>query len=77
MQRFEYLIRGDFHNKAEDVARNFGGREVERMNAYAKAITTELNALGADGWELVQGPDGASSRNWVFKRPLAEGAKPV
>ncbi|MBI2305960.1 MAG: hypothetical protein HYU78_01525 [Rhodocyclales bacterium] len=71
MQRFEYIIRSDFHAAAEDVARSFGGRERERLNAYTQVVVGELNKLGAEGWELIQAPDLATNRNWIFKRPLA------
>lgn len=71
MQRFEYIIRSDFHETAEDVARSFGGRERERLNAYTQVITGELNKLGAEGWELIQAPDLVANRNWIFKRALA------
>ena len=71
MQRFEYLIRSDFHAVAEDAARAFGSRERERLAAYTQVILDELNRLGGLGWELIQGPDLATNRNWIFKRPLA------
>ena len=71
MQRYEYVIRSDFHVAAEDVARSFGGREKERLNAYTQVVQGELNKLGAEGWELIQAPDLATNRNWIFKRPLA------
>ncbi len=71
MQRYEYIIRSDFHATAEDVARSFGGRERERLEAYTQVVVTELNKLGAEGWELIQAPDLAANRNWIFKRPLA------
>lgn len=68
MQRFEYLIRSDIHQQAEDVARSFGSKERERLNAYTGIVSSELNKLGAEGWELVQAPDLATNRNWIFKR---------
>lgn len=72
MQYFEYLVRSDLHDMAEDVARSFGSRERERLNAYSNVVVTELNRLGLLGWELVKAPDAATNRNWIFKRPLAE-----
>ncbi len=74
MPCFEYLIRSDFHEEAEKVARSFGGRERERLTAYTQVMQSELNKLGAQGWELVQAPDLASNRNWIFKRATAEPA---
>lgn len=71
MQGFEYIIRSDFHEAAEEVARSFGGRERERLAAYTKVVTGELNKLGAEGWELIQAPDLVANRNWIFKRALA------
>ncbi|MBK8523199.1 MAG: hypothetical protein IPL58_03185 [Betaproteobacteria bacterium] len=71
MQGYEYIIRSDFHETAENAARPFGGRERERLNAYTDVVITELNKLGAAGWELIQAPDAATNRNWIFKRPLA------
>ena len=71
MQRFEYLIRSNFHEEAENAARPFGGKERERLNAYTQVLVTNLNKVGAEGWELVQAPDSAANRNWIFKRPLA------
>ncbi|KAF0811344.1 hypothetical protein IGB42_04181 [Andreprevotia sp. IGB-42] len=71
MQRFEYLTRSDFHEAAENAARAFGGREKERLSAYAQAVSTELNKLGAEGWELLQAPDSTANRMWIFKRPQA------
>jgi len=68
MQSFEYLIRSDFHEAAEEAARAFGSRERERLNAYTQVVQRELNKLGAEGWELVQAPDLAANRNWIFKR---------
>lgn len=74
MQCFEYIIRSDFHDEAENTARTYGGRERERRNAYNMVLEAELNKLGAQGWELVSSPDADSNRNWVFKRPLARKA---
>ncbi len=71
MQCFEYLVRSDFHARAEDIARPFGSRERERLAAYTQSILTDLNLLGSEGWELIQGPDAQTNRNWIFKRPLA------
>jgi hypothetical protein len=71
MQHFEYLIRSDLHDMAEDVARPFGSRERERLKAYTEVMAAELNKLGALGWELVKAPDTATNRNWIFKRPMA------
>jgi hypothetical protein len=71
MQRFEYLIRSDLHIEAENAARPFGGRERERLSAYTQVVLVELNKLGAQGWELIQSPDLATNRNWVFKRLVA------
>lgn len=71
MQCFEYLIRNNFHEQAEEAARAFGGKERERMNAYADIVMAELNKLGSQGWELIQAPDLATNRNWIFKRMLA------
>ena len=71
MQRFEYIIRSDFHETAENVARGFGSRERERLQAYTQVVAAELNKLGAEGWELIQAPDLAANRNWIFKRPLS------
>jgi len=70
MQKFEYMICSDFHEEAENVARTFGSKERERLNAYTRVVEASLNRLGADGWELVQVPDLAGNRNWIFKRPL-------
>lgn len=72
MQRFEYLVRGDIHQMAENEARAFGSREKERSQAYGQVVANELNKLGAEGWELLQAPDQISNRNWIFKRPLAD-----
>lgn len=71
MQRFEYIIRSDFHETAENVSRAHGSRERERLVAYTDVVVKELNKLGAEGWELIQGPDLATNRNWIFKRLLA------
>ena len=71
MQKYEYLVRSDIHQMAENEARIFGSREKERLQAYGQIVTGELNKLGAQGWELVQAPDQAANRNWIFKRPLA------
>lgn len=68
MQRFEYLVRGDFDEMAEDESRSYGGNERERTKAYAQTISRELNKLGGDGWELVQAPDQSGNHNWIFKR---------
>lgn len=70
MPRFEYLVRSDFHEEAENAARVHGGRERERLKAYDQVVESMLNQLGALGWELIQAPDAASNRQWVFKRPL-------
>jgi len=70
MQCFEYLVRSDLHEGAENVARTYGGKERERLSAYNNVVVTELNKLGALGWELIQAPDMATNRNWIFKRPL-------
>ncbi len=71
MKRYEYLVRSDFHGDAEDASRSYGGKERERMKAYDEAVELALNKLGAQGWELVQAPDAATNRQWIFKRPLA------
>lgn len=71
MQHFEYLVRSDLHDMAEDIARPFGSKERERLNAYTQVVASELNKLGAEGWELVKAPDVATNRNWIFKRPRA------
>jgi hypothetical protein len=71
MQRFEYLVRSDIHEQAENIARTFGSRERERLSAYTQYVLAELNKLGGQGWELVQAPDVATNRNWIFKRALA------
>jgi len=71
MQKFEYLVRGDFDEQAENAARTCGSRESERVKAYSKSINDELNRLGGEGWELVQAPDQTSNHNWIFKRLLA------
>lgn len=71
MQKFEYLVRGDFDEQAENAARACGSRESERLKAYSKSINDELNRLGGEGWELVQAPDQTSNHNWIFKRLLA------
>jgi hypothetical protein len=71
MQKFEYLVRSDFDEMAEDAARAFGNRESERLRAYSQTINDELNKLGAEGWELIQAPDQTNNHNWVFKRPIA------
>jgi hypothetical protein len=68
MQKFEYLVRGDFDELAENASRACGSRESERNKAYSKSISDELNRLGADGWELVQAPDQSNNHNWIFKR---------
>jgi hypothetical protein len=70
MQSFEYLVRSDLHEKAENAARPHGSRERERLSAYTEVVSSELNKLGAQGWELVQAPDLATNRNWIFKRLL-------
>lgn len=69
MQGFEYIVRSDFHDAAENAARAYGSRESERLKAYETVLTAELNKLGSQGWELVSAPDAASNRNWIFKRP--------
>lgn len=68
MQKFEYLVRSDIHLIAENAARPFGNRERERLQAYSDTVAAELNRLGGQGWELVQAPDQATNRNWIFKR---------
>ncbi len=68
---FEYLVRSDFHEEAENAARALGGKERERMNAYIRVLERELNKLGEQGWELIQAPDTTDNRNWIFKRPVA------
>lgn len=70
MQKFEYLVRGDFDEAAENAARACGSRESERNKAYSQSVNNELNRLGGEGWELVQAPDQSSNHNWIFKRPL-------
>lgn len=70
MQKFEYLVRGDFDEQAENAARACGSHESDRLKAYSASINNELNRLGADGWELVQAPDQSSNHNWVFKRQM-------
>jgi hypothetical protein len=77
MESFEYLVRSNFHDQAENAARVHGGKERERATAYMRVLETELNKLGADGWELIQAPDAASNRNWIFKRSLARKAAGV
>jgi hypothetical protein len=72
MQKFEYLIRSDFDEKAENASRSFGSKEGERKKAYAVAINEELNKMGAEGWELVQAPDQIGNNNWIFKRSVTE-----
>jgi len=72
MQRFEYLVRGDFEEKADDESRSFGSRESERTKAYAQSLGRELNKLGAEGWELVQAPDQIGNHNWIFKRAILD-----
>lgn len=74
MQCFEYLVRSDFHEEAEKVARTYGSKERERLSAYTQVVVTELNKLGRQGWELIQAPDLGTNRNWIFKRPLDLGA---
>ena len=69
MQRYEYLIRSDIHQLAEDIARSHGSKERERLKAYTEVVLTELNKLGGEGWELMQAPDLTTNRNWIFKRP--------
>ncbi|GAB3252665.1 hypothetical protein [Chitinimonas naiadis] len=71
MQRFEYMVCTTFHVEAENVARSFGGREKERLQAYSEVVVKELNKLGAQGWELMQAPDQSANRNWIFKRQMA------
>lgn len=71
MQHFEYLIRSDLHDMAEDVARPFGSRERERLKAYTEVVAAELNKLGSLGWELVKAPDTVTNRSWIFKRAMA------
>jgi hypothetical protein len=71
MQGFEYIIRSDFHETAENISRAHGSKERERLVAYTEVVDKELNRLGAEGWELIQAPDIATNRNWIFKRPLA------
>jgi hypothetical protein len=68
MQSFEYLVRSDFHEEAENAARAFGSRESERLNAYTQVVVGHLNKLGSEGWELIQAPDVPTNRNWIFKR---------
>ncbi len=72
MQKFEYLVRGDFDEMAEDESRSFGSNEHARTKAYAQAISRELNKLGEEGWELVQAPDQPNNRIWIFKRPALD-----
>lgn len=71
MQRFEYIVRSNFHDEAENSARAHGGRERERMMAYDQEVESMLNKLGSEGWELIQAPDATTNRQWVFKRPLS------
>ncbi|MCP5277456.1 MAG: hypothetical protein H6935_03735 [Thiobacillus sp.] len=71
MTRFEYLVRSDFHEEAENASRGHGGRERERTKAYDQAVEMALNKLGAQGWELMQAPDDNANRKWIFKRLLA------
>jgi hypothetical protein len=72
MPKFEYLVRGDFDEMAENESRSCGSNENARTIAYAQAIGRELNKLGAEGWELVQAPDQANNRNWIFKRAVLD-----
>lgn len=72
MQRFEYLVRGDFSEMAENAARSYGSRESDRAKAYSETISHELNKLGAEGWELVQAPDQSGNRSWIFKRAIPD-----
>ena len=71
MSKFEYLVRADFDEKAENAARAFGNKESERQKAYSQSISNELNKLGAEGWELLQAPDQTNNHNWIFKRLIA------
>ena len=65
MQCFAYLVRSDLHEAAETVARTYGGKERERLSAYSTVPVTELNKLGARGWESMPAPDMATNRNWI------------
>jgi len=72
MQRFEYLVRSDFDQMAEDASRSYGSKEEDRTKAYAETISRELNKLGVEGWELVQAPDQFNNHNWIFKRAIPD-----
>jgi len=70
MQKYEYLVCSHIHQLAENEARAFGSREKERVQCYGEVVSSELNKLGAQGWDLVQAPDQSANRNWIFKRAL-------
>lgn len=74
MQCFEYMVRSDFHDEAESASRSYGSKERERTKAYNMVLEAALNKMGAQGWDLVNAPDGSSNRNWVFKRPMERKA---
>ncbi len=80
-QRFEYKVAYvDFRGRVSVEGDETMIKDGERMTAFGRRY---LNALGAEGWELVgiqNQPMGAAFH--VFKRALAEGqqaepAKPV
>ncbi len=80
-QKYEYKVAYvDFRGRVSVEGEETLIKDGERMTAFGRRY---LNALGAEGWELVGiqlQPMGASFH--VFKRPLAEGqqaeaAKPV
>jgi hypothetical protein len=71
-QCFEYKVAYvDFRGRVSIEGDEMLIKEGERMTAFGRRY---LNALGAQGWELVgmqMQPMGAAFH--VFKRPLAEG----
>ncbi|HEY3291430.1 MAG TPA: DUF4177 domain-containing protein [Anaerolineae bacterium] len=74
-QKYEYKVAYvDFRGRVSVEGSETLIKDGERMTAFGRRY---LNALGAEGWELVSiqmQPMGAAFH--VFKRPLAEGQQP-
>jgi len=81
VQRYEYKVAYvDFRGRVSVEGDETLIKDGERMTAFGRRY---LNALGAQGWELVSvQPQFGGAAFHVFKRPLAEGqqaepAKPI
>ncbi len=74
-QRYEYKVAYvDFRGRVSVEGEETLIKDGERMTAFGRRY---LNALGAQGWELVGiQPQHMGAAFHVFRRPLAEGQQP-